>query len=166
MDAEAFKSAMSHFASSVTVVTTDGAAGRAGVTVSAACSVSAEPPSLLVCIHHLSPAAEAIVRNGRFCVNLLAAGQDRVADCFAGRVAEFREDKFAAVQTVPTPGGCPAIKGATVAFDCKLAEVHRFGTHRLLLGLVEDVREIDDIPLLYANRNYHTIGPIAPAGRA
>ena len=55
-----FLQGMAHAASTVSVITTDGAHGREGVTVSAMCSVSADPPSLLVCVHHLSKACEAL----------------------------------------------------------------------------------------------------------
>ena len=77
--------AMSEAAATVSVVTTDGPAGRAGVTVSAMCSVSADPPTILVCVHHLSPACEAIRENGAFCVNVLGDGQSAISDTFAGR---------------------------------------------------------------------------------
>ena len=68
-----FLEGMSHAACTVNIVTTDGPAGRAGVTVSAMASVSADSarPTLLVCVHHLSPAASKIVENGVLCVNVL-----------------------------------------------------------------------------------------------
>ena len=67
-----FIETMSRAVYSVVVVTTDGPAGRAGLTVSAMSSVSAHAPHppLLICVHHLSPFAPAIIRNGVFCVNL------------------------------------------------------------------------------------------------
>ena len=70
----AFMEGMSRAATFVAVATTDGEGGRAGVTVSSLTSVSAdgEMPSLLLCIHHQSPAASAILKNRAFCANLLA----------------------------------------------------------------------------------------------
>ena len=41
---------MRQVAATVTVVTTDGPAGQAGATVSAFSSLSADPPSVLVCL--------------------------------------------------------------------------------------------------------------------
>ena len=57
---EKFIGGMSHAAATVNVVTTDGLAGRGGVTVSAMSSVSADTPrpTLLVCINHQSPVQE------------------------------------------------------------------------------------------------------------
>jgi flavin reductase (DIM6/NTAB) family NADH-FMN oxidoreductase RutF len=83
---------MSHAACTVNVVTTDGAAGRHGVTVSAMVSVSADTPqpTLLVCIHHLSPVADALLKNGVFCVNVLREDQAHISDSFAGPSLRFR----------------------------------------------------------------------------
>ena len=88
-----FLAAMSHAACTVSVVTTDGPAGRAGVTVSAMASVSADTPqpTLLVCVHHLSHAAEAILGNAAFCVNVLRDDQSDISDHFAGRVFSFED---------------------------------------------------------------------------
>ena len=80
-----FLTAMSGAVTQVSVVTTNGIAGRFGVTVSAFASVSADPPLVLVCINRRSPVVEAIEENGCFCVNLLDDRQSPVADCFSGR---------------------------------------------------------------------------------
>ena len=109
--------AMSEAAATVSVVTTDGPAGRAGVTVSAMCSVSADPPTILVCVHHLSPACEAIRENGAFCVNVLGDEQSIISDTFAGRAPAPGGDKFdcAAWRTLAT--GAPALDDPLVALD-------------------------------------------------
>jgi flavin reductase len=77
-----FIEGMSRAATFVAVATTDGEAGRYGVTISSLTSVSADGdhPSLLACIHHLSPAAPAILRNRAFCANLLHEGQQQLSD--------------------------------------------------------------------------------------
>ena len=51
---QSFLEGMSHVASTVNIITTDGPEGRAGVTVSAMSSVSPDTPkpSLLVCVHY------------------------------------------------------------------------------------------------------------------
>src|SRR3979490_2549211 len=82
-----FLHGMSHAACTVNVVTTDGVAGRHGVTVSAMVSVSADTPqpTLLVCIHGRSAVAAAVLENGVFCVNVLRDDQAHISDNFAGR---------------------------------------------------------------------------------
>jgi flavin reductase (DIM6/NTAB) family NADH-FMN oxidoreductase RutF len=82
-----FIDAMRRVPTAVSVITTDGPAGRFGVTVSAVASVSAEPRMLLVCVNRRSPACAAIRENRIFTVNFLSESQSHVADCFAGRLA-------------------------------------------------------------------------------
>ena len=91
-----FVDGMSRAAFCVNVVTTDGPAGRAGVTVSAMSSISADGsnPTVLVCIHHQSRTAAAILENRTFCVNVLRHDQSDIADCFGGRVNREDGDKF------------------------------------------------------------------------
>ena len=84
---------MARVASGVSVVTTDGPAGRAGLTISAMCSLSADPPAVLVCINRASHAGRIIRINGVFCVNVLASHQADIARRFAGQVGA-RGDKF------------------------------------------------------------------------
>jgi len=81
----AFIDGMSRVATSVTLVTTDGPGGRYGLTVSAMSSVTADPPTLLICINRHNPIDAAIRENGVFGVNALRADQRWVAETFAGR---------------------------------------------------------------------------------
>jgi len=154
---DSFLAGMSAAACTVNVVTTDGVAGRFGVTVSAMASVSADGdlPTLLVCVHHLSPAAEAIVQNGVFCVNILRQDQSHISERFAGRSAAQGEDRFDCTEWVPAPSGTPRIADALAAFDCRLVSGERIGTHRVFIGAVGDVYSAGaGQPLIYANRAY------------
>ncbi len=160
-----FVAGMGAVACTVNVVTTDGLAGRHGVTVSAMASVSAdgERPTLLVCIHHLSQAAAAILGNRVFCLNTLNADQVRVSDAFAGRGLATGRDKFDAVRwSAGTATGAPHIAEALVAFECRLLSAARVGTHYVVIGAVEDVhRATAGEPLVYASRAYGTHRPLA-----
>ena len=152
-----FIDGMSSAACTVNVVTTDGPAGRFGVTVSAMSSVSAEGerPTLLVCVHHASAAAKAILANGVFCVNVLREDQAAISDCFAGRVRTPDGDKFSCAAWVTERSGAPRVVDPLVAFDCRLASATRVGTHHVLLGEVLDLYQSGPgAPLLYANRGY------------
>lgn len=158
-----FLAGMASAAATVNVVTTDGPAGRFGVTVSAMSSVSADGdrPTLLVCVHHASAAAAAIRANGVFCVNVLRESQASISDCFAGRIKTGDGDKFSCATFVPQRSGAPRVDDALVAFDCHLVSEVRVGTHHVFFGEVSDlVLSGPGSPLLYANRAY---GRVAPA---
>jgi flavin reductase (DIM6/NTAB) family NADH-FMN oxidoreductase RutF/DNA-binding transcriptional LysR family regulator len=152
-----FLEGMSRAAATVSVVTTDGPAGRAGVTVSAMSAVSADSaaPSLLVCVHHLSLAARAIVDNGVFCVNVLRDSQSHVSDTFAGRLKTADGDKFACGTWRTLETGSPALSDALVALDCRLTSTVRHGSHFIFIGeLAEAVVAESGPSLVYANRAY------------
>jgi flavin reductase (DIM6/NTAB) family NADH-FMN oxidoreductase RutF len=152
---ERFLAGMGRAACTVNVVTTDGPAGCAGVTVSAMASVSMEGPTLLVCVHHKSPAAAAILENGVFCVNVLRDDQSHIADTFAGRLPASGGDKFSCAEWVGCRTGAPRVADALVAFDCRLFRSDRVGTHEVLFGTVENVHLAGSgAPLVYARRAY------------
>lgn len=154
---EQFLEAMSRAANSVNVVTTDGVAGKVGVTVSAMCSVSVEDPSptILVCVHNLSPACDAIRTNGAFCANLLSDDQSNISDSFAGRAGVSGENKFDCANWQARATGAPVLEGSLASFDCKLLHDVLVGTHRIFIGQVEHVTcGGTGNPLLYHGRQY------------
>jgi flavin reductase len=144
---------MARVASGVSVVTTDGPAGRAGLTVSAMCSLSANPPAVLVCINRASHAGRIIRINGVFCVNVLASHQSDIARRFAGQVGA-RGDKFFEIEWDRLGTGSPVLREAVAIFDCNLTRGTDYGSHDVLIGVVAETEERDGVPLLYAGRTY------------
>jgi len=153
-----FIEGMSRAATFVAVLTTEGPTGRFGVTVSSLTSVSAdgEQPSLLACLHHLSPAAEAVLKNRVFCVNLLHEGQQEVANLFAGRTAPGEHgSRFDRTGWHAGPSGQPILLGATASFECGLGTAVLWETHFVIVGKVSAVALSDDpAALLYGQRDY------------
>lgn len=152
-----FLEGMSHAACTVNIITTDGPAGRAGVTVSAMSSVSADTPSptLLVCVHQKSAAAQKIIDNAVFCVNVLRDDQAYISETFAGRLKQQITDKFSCAKWTSMLSGSPRVIDPLVAFDCRLKSSSLVGTHHVLLGEVKDIFIADKgSPLIYANRAY------------
>ncbi len=159
-----FLDGMSRAATMVSIVATDGTAGRAGVTVSAFSSVSADTdrPTLLVCINANSSAADAILANRAFSVNLLREDQAYISDVFAGRHRDFVADKFDCAKWVVSATGAPCLMDALVVFDCRTVSVHRVGSHHVLFGEVEAVATgAEGRALIYARRDYGAPQPIA-----
>ena len=167
-----FIAGMSRAAATVSIVTTDGPAGRAGVTVSAMSSVSADgdAPTLLVCVHHLSPVAATVLANGCFAVNVLRSDQTHISDTFAGRRKDAG-DRFACAGWVPMATGAPRVADPLVAFDCTVQSAERVGTHHIFIGAVRETHlSAAGTPLVYANRAYgaptRLIAPAEGAGDA
>ena len=154
---------MSYVANSVSVLTTDGSAGRAGVTVSAMSSVSVDSPrpTLLVCVHQECPAVPKIQTNGVFCVNLLRDDQIHISDTFAGKKKNSVQDKFDCTDWVQMPTGSPRIEDSFVSFDCTVLSAKLVGTHHVIFGEVGEIYSADaGNPLVYTNRSYAQAKPI------
>lgn len=162
---EDFIEGMRLAATGVSIVTTKGGTGWVGATVSAVSSVSADPPSLLVCIHRLSRVAEAIIASGVFCVNLLADEQKALSEVFAGRSGAAGAERFAPGAWLPLATGSPALVGALVSFDCSLVRELRYGSHHVIIGTICDVERGNGRPLVYCDRSYGRIAleALAPA---
>lgn len=150
-----FIDAMRRAVTGVTVVTTSGGAGRAGITVSAVSSVTADPPVLLACVHRDSGACDAVRRNRIFCVNVLKDSHSAVADIFAGRGRrDAFESKFDCALWGTLVTGAPAMRDALSVFDCRVQTSQVVGSHEVFFGIVVGTRTDDGVPLLYASRAY------------
>jgi flavin reductase (DIM6/NTAB) family NADH-FMN oxidoreductase RutF len=152
-----FLEAMSRAASVVCIVTTDGPAGQLGTTVSSMCSVSADPPAVLVCINASHASSEAIEQNGVFCVNILGGEHQFVADVFAGRVQDLRQRKFDSATWEKMATGAPVLAGTLAAFDCRLTHSIVIGSHRVMVGEVVELSTREGDPLVYSNRAYRSL---------
>ena len=154
---DAFIAAMRKACSTVCVVTTDGPAGRFGVTVSAMTSVTADPPAVLVCVNSDNFVIPAVLGNGSFCVNLLNEGQREVSEVFAGRRPAPDGNRFGSADWITLETGSPGLIGAAAVLDCRLAHQHQFGSHTLFIGTVGGVELSEGKTLVYHDRNYCSV---------
>ncbi|HEY8563281.1 MAG TPA: flavin reductase family protein [Pyrinomonadaceae bacterium] len=154
---EEFRAALSRFPSGVTVVTTRDAEGRLhGITVSAFCSVSLEPPMILVCIEKTTGTHYAFQESEFFVVNMLAEGQEKLSNRFASQVT----DKFDAVDYRLGIGEIPVLTDALVTLECRLADAYEGGDHTIFVGLIEKSEIKDEKPLIYWHGNYRKLAEI------
>ena len=149
-----FTNAMRRAVSGVSIVTTDGASGRFGLTISSMTSVSAEPPTLLVCVNRNNLAHDAIAGNRRFAMNVLGSGHRALAASFAGSSEHGPAYDFEADDWLVTASGLPRISDAAAIFECVLDRAVKVGTHSIFIGRVERSRDLDVLPLAYSNREY------------
>lgn len=158
-----FRDAMARLGAAVNVITTGGPAGRGGFTASAVCSVTDEPPTLLICMNRNATAAPALKANGNVCVNVVAAGQKEVAMVFAGVTKCTMEERFDAGTWASLATGAPVLQGAVVSFDCKVAEIVEKGTHCVVFAEVAGIRggSHHEHGLIYFGRDYHPVGKAA-----
>lgn len=165
MNASDFKQAMRHCAGAVALVTVGRDAGRrAGLTVTAVCSLSDDPPSLLVCVNRNASAHPRIREDKSFAVSFLTAEQIPLALTFSGQNGVTGDDRFVFGQWTAGVTGAPMLEDAVVAFDCSLREEYETKTHSIFIGEVRDLRVRSDAdPLVYARSNFHGLKKMASA---
>jgi 4-nitrophenol 2-monooxygenase / 4-nitrocatechol 4-monooxygenase, reductase component len=153
VDDAQFKLAMSHFASGVTVVTTEQEGTPYGMTVAAFSSLSLHPPLVLICIEKSVRTHEAIAAAGKFGVSILSQSQADVSNRFASR----GEDKFSGIATHRGASGVPLIDGAITTLECTLRDQLPGGDHSVFVGEVVAIETADGAPLVYYRSGYREI---------
>jgi len=158
VDGRDYRNAMAHLGAAVSIVTTDGPAGRAGFTASAVCSVTDNPPTLLVCINRASSAYASVIENGVVCINALSARHQELSRLFGGRIPV--EERFSAAAWSTLETGSPVLVDGAVAFDCRIADRTNVGTHDVLFCRVVALQSAEHADsLIYFDRSYHVVTP-------
>lgn len=146
-----FRNALSRFASGVSVVTSRHEDGRfQGITVSAFCSVSLDPPLVLICVEKTTASHVAIHVSKAFVVNVLSSGQVDVSERFASPIA----DRFDGVDHTLGIGDIPVLGGCLANLECRLIVSYETGDHTVFIGEVERSAVYEGSPLLYFRSDY------------
>lgn len=158
--AATFKQGMRALVGGVTVIATQDAMGvYLGLTATSVTSLSADPPSLLVCVNRSSPMAEALLAGVHFSANVLSEDQVDVAQAFGGQRTVRGMGRFAYGSWFRSTHDVPLLGGARVSFECVAAEFMDWATHRVVIGRVCDVHFTHPAarPLVYHDGRYTTV---------
>lgn len=161
-DANDFKAALGRFASGVTVITLAGEEDH-GMTASAFCSLSLDPPLVMVCVKNGNATHEKLLKAAGFGVNILGADHKDLSNRFAGWGFPADQDKWADLTITRGPSsGAPLIEGAMAHLDCTMYGTREGGDHTIFIGQVENAAgfgERDSLePLIYFAGAYRGIG--------
>jgi flavin reductase len=168
VDPEQFKAGMRALAGAVNIITSTNSGHRYGMTATAVCSASAEPPTVLACINKLANTHGAVMKSKAFCVNVLRAEDWELSTSFSG--AQSGEARFKSRDWTRLATGSPVLIDALVSFDCRVVKQMSHGTHTIFLGEVEQVAlGKKGKPLLYSEGQYAklaslTLGEPLPEG--
>jgi flavin reductase (DIM6/NTAB) family NADH-FMN oxidoreductase RutF len=151
IDQALFRSVLGRFASGVTVVTATDAAGvDHGMTVSAFCSLSLEPPLVLACVDHAASMHPVLSAASHFAVSILGSGQEAIAR----RFAESLRDRFTGIGFTRGITGAALINDALAHLECEMHDRHEGGDHTIFIGEVVAGEASTDRPLLYYRGGY------------
>jgi flavin reductase (DIM6/NTAB) family NADH-FMN oxidoreductase RutF len=168
VDAGQFKLGMRTLAGAVNIVTSTQGGRRYGMTATAVCSATAEPPTVLACINRLANTHGAVAKSKVFCVNVLRVEDWELSTTFSGGHtgdARFRSRDWTRLAT-----GAPVLIDSLVSFDCRVVKKLAHGTHTIFLGQVEQILlGQKGKPLLYSDGQYAklaslTLGEPLPEG--
>ncbi len=154
-DSHAFRESMSRFATGVTIMTTwDAARAPVGLTVNSFNSVSLHPPLVLWSLAKQSKSFPAFEVSRHYCVNILAADQQPLAEHFS----RFKGDRFAGL-TLDAARDAPRLPGCAAYFDCRLRSLYDEGDHIILVGEVLGCEYSAQPTLVYFAHDYRTLAP-------
>lgn len=155
-----WRAAMGYFPSGVTIVTTWDGETAVGSTINAFCSVSLEPPLLLICLAAANPIHAPVQRAKIFGVNILPEDGGRaIAHRFSH---EPLTDRFADHPYHVAPGGAPQLKAAPLFIDCAIDSLHFAGDHLIAVGRGLRIDHASGAtPLLYHKGQYPKFAPQA-----
>ncbi|MDZ4394840.1 flavin reductase family protein [Cypionkella sp.] len=163
IDTQSFRAAMARFPGAVTIVTARAGPGpeaRRGITATAVCSVTADPPSLLVCLNRQTGTCAAVAATGRFNVNLLPGDGGPLALHFAGAGGATGADKFTTGDWHDDPHGTPILQDAALTFCCTVSETLQAGSHSIFIGQITSLTHGAGPALIYAQSAFHRLQPI------
>ena len=153
-----FIEAMRYLAGAVTIITAGKDDAIAGLTATAVCSLSANPPRLLVCLNRAGATYQALIESGQFCVNILASGQQDLAMEFAGRTGKAGAEKFEDRHWDRQAGSAPRHLEALASILCNVHHCTLLGTHAIVIGDVVETHVGDASPsLLYREGTFLTV---------
>lgn len=151
-----FRDAMRHLASGVSLVTTKGLDGRRqGMLATAVSSVTADPPTILVCVNRTATMHKDLIESRNFCVNFLGHRHLDLSRKFSS--SEARDSRFDGSGWTTLGTGAPVLESALSALDCELVSAVEVGSHTVLFGKVVESQVAtgsDEKPLLYYDRQY------------
>lgn len=154
-----FRQVLGHLAAGVTLVTSRDAGGRpCGLTATAVCSVSLEPPLVLACIDRGTNTHAGIEASGVYAVNFLGSGDAGLAV----RFARTGGDKFTELATEVRTTGAPVLDRAVGFCDCTVERVVPAGDHTVFIGRVEEAGVLqpeETDPLIYHLGRYLGVHP-------
>lgn len=133
---DAFKAAMRHLVGGVSIVTVSSGDRLNGLTATSVTSLSADPPSLIVCIHRQVSGISLLRESGRFGVSILGEGHQDIADRFAGRDGRRGADRYDGAEWIGTEGAPPVLADALASFDCLVEDMIEKFSHTIVIGRV------------------------------
>jgi flavin reductase (DIM6/NTAB) family NADH-FMN oxidoreductase RutF len=151
IEPDTFRSVLGRFASGVTIVTArDDAGVDHGMTVSAFCSLSLDPPLVLLCVDHAASMYELLLTHPQFGISILSSNQE----AYSRRFADPDSDRFDGIAYSRGESGVVLLEESLAHLECRVTEHYEGGDHTIFIAEVEHAEPRDGRPLLYYRGGY------------
>ena len=157
-DKPTYREAMSRLGAAVNIITSAGPEGDVGFTASAVCSVTDDPPTLLVCMNRASKSNAAFLANKILCVNVLAHEHQELSAPFASVGNLPMAERFGLTKWLRLATGSPVLENSAASFDCTIDQIVEVGTHSVFFCSVKAIHlGPATAGLIYHGRAYHKV---------
>jgi steroid delta-isomerase-like uncharacterized protein len=151
LDADLMKAFNRQFITGVTVVTTKEGETPKGLAANSYCSVSIEPPLVLVCVQKTSSTYPALFSSSHLGINILGAGQKDTVRVFASK----SPDKFAELDWHEGPKGSPLLDGSAASLEAEIQERFQAKTHTVFICRVRHAEIANTAPMVYKAGHFY-----------
>lgn len=159
-----FKAAMRNLAGGVCIIATGAGRGKRGLTVTAVCSLTMEPPRILVCVNKTADGHDHILRNGVFSLSVLASEHRRLAEVFSGQDGSKGSVRFEGDRWKMSEHEAPVLADALCGLVCEVADTLDMGSHTVVVGLVVDAAHREEGEALLYHRGKFAVPAPMSAG--
>lgn len=156
---EDFRVGMRQLGGAVNVITTQHGGQSYGLTATAVCSVTAEPPRLMACVNKMGITFQSIQKSGVLVINTLCAEHKALAEVFAGMSGNAEDDRFY-IGNWDNSGDIPVLRDALVSFTCEVQDIQDVGTHGVILANIKGITTGKGDPLFYIDGGFVSSRPL------
>lgn len=157
---DSFKQSMRLLAGGVCILATSADGEWHGLTMTAVCSLTMDPPSLIACVNRDAGAHDVMQSTRRVSVNVLASNQMHIAETFASPTVKGPQ-RFAGGQWTALSSGAPALNNALAVLDCEVIQETALGQHSVFFCEVKTTRLAPGGgPLVHFNREFCALQPV------
>lgn len=151
VDPDLFRSVLGRFATSVAMLSARDAQGKDhGMTISAFCSVSLNPPLVLACVDKTASIYPTLFDTEDIGISILTEDQES----WSRRFAEKDADRFDDLAIERGGRGVALLKDAHAHLEARIVARHDAGDHTIFVAAVDQATPLSGRPLLYYRGGY------------
>ena len=131
-----------------------------GMVVGSFCSLSREPPRVMMSAGATTRIHDVVARSGNYAISILSREQRTLIDRFTGIDRRFDANRFEGLRTEKAITGAPVFPDAVAWVDCQVTASHHGDGYTIYVAEVVAAslgESADDLPMVYFRRTPRTV---------